>query len=155
MAVIREVCDNVAVLEGGRVVESGAVWQVFGDPQHAATRGLLRPLVHDLPAEWATRLRRLDDGPVPGAPQASVLLDLRFTGGAREADVGALFNALAVHSPKVRLIHGALEPIQGHLQGRLVLSAELPAQLPPERAYRALLEVARGAADQAEALGYV
>jgi D-methionine transport system ATP-binding protein len=49
MEVIREICDTVAVIERGQVVETGPVWQVFGAPQHDATRALLRTLVHDLP----------------------------------------------------------------------------------------------------------
>lgn len=36
MAVIREICDRVVVLECGRIVEQGEVWEVFGDPRHAA-----------------------------------------------------------------------------------------------------------------------
>ncbi|MEO6677302.1 MAG: ATP-binding cassette domain-containing protein, partial [Pseudomonas sp.] len=34
MAVIRDICDRVVVLEHGRVVEQGPVWEVFGNPQH-------------------------------------------------------------------------------------------------------------------------
>jgi D-methionine transport system ATP-binding protein len=58
MQVIREVCDTVAVIERGEVVETGSVWRVFGDPQHDATRALLRTLVHDLPADLAARVNR-------------------------------------------------------------------------------------------------
>ena len=32
MAVIREICHQVLVLDGGRKVEQGEVWRVFGDP---------------------------------------------------------------------------------------------------------------------------
>ena len=32
MSVIREICSDVVVLEGGRVVETGPVWRVFGRP---------------------------------------------------------------------------------------------------------------------------
>ncbi|KIL36003.1 methionine ABC transporter ATP-binding protein [Cohnella kolymensis] len=38
MAVIRSICDRVAVLDGGRIVESGAVADVFLKPQHPTTR---------------------------------------------------------------------------------------------------------------------
>jgi len=41
MDVIRTVCDRVAVLDAGRVVESGEVIDVFLHPQHAVTRSLL------------------------------------------------------------------------------------------------------------------
>jgi D-methionine transport system ATP-binding protein len=56
MAVIREVCDRVAVLEAGKVVELGPVWQVFGAPQADATRALLASLNHELPADVAGRI---------------------------------------------------------------------------------------------------
>ncbi len=44
MAVIRDICHRVVVLEQGRIVEQGPVWQVFGDPQHKVSKTLLAPL---------------------------------------------------------------------------------------------------------------
>ncbi|EJN01454.1 methionine ABC transporter ATP-binding protein [Herbaspirillum sp. YR522] len=41
MEVIRTVCDRMAVLDGGRVVESGPVVELFLQPRHAVTRRLL------------------------------------------------------------------------------------------------------------------
>ncbi|MFJ3035265.1 dipeptide ABC transporter ATP-binding protein [Curtobacterium pusillum] len=41
LALVRQVADTVTVLRHGRVVESGAVEQVFHDPQHEYTRTLL------------------------------------------------------------------------------------------------------------------
>lgn len=38
MDVVRRVCDRVAVLDAGRIVETGAVADVFLHPQHATTR---------------------------------------------------------------------------------------------------------------------
>ena len=38
MGVIKEICDQVYVMEGGRVVESGDVFQVFASPRAAVTR---------------------------------------------------------------------------------------------------------------------
>ncbi|GAD62803.1 methionine ABC transporter ATP-binding protein [Aquipseudomonas alcaligenes] len=38
MDVIRRVCDQVAVMDGGRIVEQGPVAQVFLHPQHETTR---------------------------------------------------------------------------------------------------------------------
>jgi len=154
MAVIREICDSVAVLEAGQVVETGEVWRVFGAPQHAATRSLLRPLVHDLPAELAARLKPADNGLVPvGARE--VLLDLHFAGTTREPDIAALFARLAAHSRKVRVVQVALEPIQGRLQGRLVVSAEISLRALPDAALAPLFDVVRESADRVEVLCYV
>lgn len=41
LTVVRHVCDTVAVLRRGRVVEIGATEQVYADPQEAYTRELL------------------------------------------------------------------------------------------------------------------
>ena len=41
MEVVRQVCDRVAVLHAGRVVETGSVAQVFLDPKAAETRAML------------------------------------------------------------------------------------------------------------------
>ena len=53
MAVIREICDRVVVLEHGRIVEQGPVWEVFGNPQHEVSKTLLAPLQHALPHRTA------------------------------------------------------------------------------------------------------
>ena len=41
MDVVEKICNNVAVLENGRVVEQGSVASVFADPQAEATKVLL------------------------------------------------------------------------------------------------------------------
>ena len=42
LSVVRHVCDRVAVMSEGEVVETGATQQIFDDPQHPYTRRLLR-----------------------------------------------------------------------------------------------------------------
>jgi oligopeptide/dipeptide ABC transporter ATP-binding protein len=44
LGVVAETCDNVAVMYGGRVVESGTVEDVFGTPQHPYTEALLQSI---------------------------------------------------------------------------------------------------------------
>ena len=167
MEVIREVCDTVAVIERGQVVETGPVWQEFGAPQHDATRALLRTLVHDLPADLAARVKPLHE---VTSGDAQVLLDVRFTGAdEREPDLGALAHALSVEGGRVSFVHGGIDRIQGHAQGRLVVTAQIPtaagldladgargADTPAVRAQiAALVERARQHANHVEILGYV
>lgn len=161
MAVIREVCDTVAVIEQGGVVETGPVWRVFGAPQHDATRALLRTLVHDLPDDLAARLKPASADALP--PDATdVLLDVRYTGAnGHDPDIAALSAALAVDRGRVSFVHGGIDRIQGHAQGRLVVAAQLSGAEPEREAgalasrIAALIERARRHADHVEVLGYV
>ncbi len=115
MRVIREICDEVLVLERGAIAETGPVWQVFGHPRHAATQALLAPLVPGVPDDIAARL--LDSPPPAGACQR--ILELHHTGDAGPPALGEL---TAVLGADVRLLHAYLDRIQGHTQGRLLLS---------------------------------
>ena len=115
MAVIRDICHRVVVLEQGRIVEQGPVWQVFGNPQHEVSKTLLAPLLDALPEGLQARISAQ-----PVSAQSDVILRLRFTGQqAQEPDLGALFAALG---GQVRLLQGGVEQIQGHALGQLLLS---------------------------------
>jgi len=56
-----EISNRVAVMYAGRIVETGTLQQVVGNPAHPYTRGLLSSTIHG-----ATRGKRLDA--IPGAP---------------------------------------------------------------------------------------
>ena len=43
MSVVEAICDRVAILDGGRVVEEGAVQEIFARPKTAAARRLVAP----------------------------------------------------------------------------------------------------------------
>ncbi|MDV7211673.1 ATP-binding cassette domain-containing protein [Azotobacter beijerinckii] len=143
MEVIREVCDRVAVLERGELVEQGPVWQVFGAPRHPATRALLAPLQQKLPEDL---LGQLQDG--RRQPNDRLLLELRYTGASeREPDLagfGMRFGG------RVTLLQGGVERIQGRTLGQLLL-AVADSPLAAEALRRQALELADGV----EVLGYV
>ena len=42
MAVIKEICSRVAVMENGKVVEEGEVFSIFSNPQESVTRNFIR-----------------------------------------------------------------------------------------------------------------
>ena len=66
LGVIAEMCDRVAVMYAGRVVEQGAVLDIFDRPAHPYTRGLLasRPKI-SAGAQWLSTI----DGTVPALGQ--------------------------------------------------------------------------------------
>jgi peptide/nickel transport system ATP-binding protein len=66
LGVVAQVCDDVTLLYGGRVVEEGRTSEMFGRPQHAYTRALLdacprydkpKATLRPVPAEVIARLR--------------------------------------------------------------------------------------------------
>jgi peptide/nickel transport system ATP-binding protein len=62
--VIAETADRVAVMHRGKIVEQGAVRDIFRNPQHPYTRGLLASIPGGEPG---TRLKSFDSTPLPTA----------------------------------------------------------------------------------------
>ncbi|ACT04435.1 ABC transporter ATP-binding protein [Paenibacillus sp. JDR-2] len=42
LGVVADICDRVIVMYAGKVVESGTKWEIFKNPKHPYTKGLLR-----------------------------------------------------------------------------------------------------------------
>ncbi|KAB0490163.1 methionine ABC transporter ATP-binding protein [Pseudomonas vancouverensis] len=131
MEVIRDLCDCVVVLEQGRVVEQGEVWQVFGEPQHQVTHALLG------------RLQSVEQGTTAQPESAGLLLDLYYTGASgHEPELSAIAAQLG---HRTHLVQGSIERIQGRALGRLRVRVEAPRQ-----GFAALLQQARQVADRVE-----
>jgi D-methionine transport system ATP-binding protein len=56
MNVIREICDRVAVMENGRIIEQGTIFDVFSNPSHPATTNFVRTVMQDEIPESILRL---------------------------------------------------------------------------------------------------
>jgi oligopeptide/dipeptide ABC transporter ATP-binding protein len=68
--VIAQVCDRVAVMYGGYVVEAGTVERVYAQPEHPYTRALLES-IPDLQAAGTGRRRLGIPGQPPGPDEAT------------------------------------------------------------------------------------
>lgn len=47
MSVIREICDKVAVIEGGQIIEEGSVFDVFSSPKTQTARNFVSTVMND------------------------------------------------------------------------------------------------------------
>ncbi|AZO16361.1 methionine ABC transporter ATP-binding protein [Mesorhizobium sp. M2A.F.Ca.ET.043.05.1.1] len=112
MEVIRSIADRVAVIDAGRIVEEGAVWQVFADPKSEITRSLLGGIRPQLPPEIASRL-------VPGEGAETILrIDV-----AGEAARRPLLSELGASVPGAfRLVHGGIDHVQQEPVGTLFVA---------------------------------
>ena len=68
MSVVQEICNRVAILENGEVVEEGEVSEVFSNPRARATRNLIYPEMADnesLLSAGGQRIRIIFNGKQP------------------------------------------------------------------------------------------
>jgi D-methionine transport system ATP-binding protein len=56
MEVIKQICNKVAVIEKGSIVEEGLVTEVFADPKHPTTKHFLQNSSHEIPPEFFKKL---------------------------------------------------------------------------------------------------
>ncbi|GGL76877.1 ABC transporter ATP-binding protein [Wenxinia marina] len=129
MGVVAELCDDVIVMYGGRVVERGAVADIFDAPQHPYTRALLR----SMPQIGGDRLSRLPA--IPGAtPDLSHL------------PPGCAFHPRCALAEEVcRRTVPALSPIPERPQSEAACHvAQREGRLPPEPAERGEVDAAAG-----------
>ncbi|MFI6642830.1 methionine ABC transporter ATP-binding protein [Streptomyces sp. NPDC050504] len=84
--VVTAICDRVAVMEDGAVVEEGEVHEVFTRPSHPTTREFVRAALHASPVRGLLPGLLREHG-VPDTVAAAVLADL--DGGASAPDGGA------------------------------------------------------------------
>ena len=77
LAVVRHLCDRVAVMYLGRVVEEGPSARLFAAPQHPYTRALLSASPQLDPAHRRTRISLPGEPPSPMAPPSGCVFRTR------------------------------------------------------------------------------
>ena len=138
MEVVRTIADRVTVLDAGRIVEEGPVWQVFATPQAETTRSLLSGIRPQLPGHIAQKLVADVTG------EAVLSLDI-----AGPAATGPFLQKLSEEfSGSFRLIHGGVDHIQEQAVGRFFLAV-------PADAARRLVPFAERFGAKVEVLGHV
>lgn len=114
MNVIRDVCDKVAVLEGGVIVEQGSVLDVFSEPKTQIARNFVKTVLNDAIPESITR--RIRDHNDSAEHQIyRVLFKGESTGDPLLSQVAKTFPI------DVSVLHGMITELQGIPFGNLLL----------------------------------
>ncbi len=108
MEVIKRICNKVAVIENGTIVEEGAVSNVFADPQHTTTQHFLESAAHEIPTSFYH----------PASPNRK-LLRLRFTQqSASEPIISQLIRTTQVDA---NILLGWIDNLQNTIIGTLII----------------------------------
>lgn len=144
MQVVKEICHGVAVLEKGRIVEQGPVFDIFADPKERATRDMLG---QDLDAELPESFAGLDFSREP-LPGSDLVLRLRFFGDIAAEPV--MCDLIRRFDLDVNILTAHIDHLRNMPYGTLVigLSGE-------ERQRQAALKALRALDLRVEVVGYV
>ena len=116
MAVVKAICDEVAVLEAGRIVEQGRVFDVFTRPQTALARRFVGETIGDaIPPGTLARLPR------PEAGEVRSIVRVLFAGPASTRAV--ISEVSRRHGIDLNIISGRIDAIGGEPFGLMALAA--------------------------------
>ncbi len=87
MEVVKEICDQVAVIENGTIIEEGSMYKVFTEPQQETTKEFVKT-VNDIRIPSIINTESMQQ---TYFPDARLLLNLTFLGGEddEESSTGA------------------------------------------------------------------
>ena len=116
MAVVKAICDRVAVMQAGRVVEQGRVFDVFTRPSHATTRRFVAEVIgHAVPPGTVSRL------PPPIKGEERRLLQVLFAGPHSTRAV--VSEASRRFGLDLNIVSGRVDEIGGQPFGLMALAA--------------------------------
>lgn len=111
MDVVSSIADRVAVMEEGRVVETGSVYEVFSNPQTEVAQRFVATTVKQSPTgDAAAALRKNHKG---------YLVNVEIVEGNQE--LGKILAYLGSRNVCFNIVHGGIETLQGKAYGTLTL----------------------------------
>ncbi|MCX7779763.1 MAG: methionine ABC transporter ATP-binding protein [Negativicutes bacterium] len=115
MHVIKEICDRVAVIEDGKIIEQGSVLEIFTKPQMTTTREFISSIVnHDLPDIFTGTVFSATSG-----PDSNLILRLSFIGhSAEEPIIASMIRRFNVDAS---ILYGNIDHIQQTPFGTLIV----------------------------------
>ncbi|WP_376098187.1 methionine ABC transporter ATP-binding protein [Roseomonas sp. CCTCC AB2023176] len=116
MSVVKAICDRVAVMEAGQVIEQGRVFDVFTRPAHPTTRRFVAEVIgHVVPQGTVARL------PEPGPGEERRLLQVLFAGPSSTRAV--VSEASRRFGVDLNIVSGRIDEIAGEPYGLMALAA--------------------------------
>lgn len=112
MDVVKTICSHVAVMERGRIVERGEVYDVFSNPQSPATKRFVSTVVQSVPNE-----HELDE---LRARHGGRLVSVGVRSG--ETNQAEIFRRFGESGVDVTLVYGGITEIRGRSFGQLTFS---------------------------------
>ena len=118
MQAVKEICNKVAVMESGKVVEAGSLVNIFADPKETITRQFVNTASH-----WEETIEKLrTHGLLAQSDPDSELIHLRYTGlSATEPILNDVFTKFGV---KTNILSGNIEFLEDIPFGNLVVLFE-------------------------------
>ncbi|MDF7666461.1 ATP-binding cassette domain-containing protein [Orbaceae bacterium ESL0727] len=118
MQVIKEICNNVAVMENGRIIEKGSVLEVFGHPKQQTTQHFVSSVINDeIPAAVVENLCAAG-----GCESNSELFKLEFLGRSASTPV---VNALILQQKVVvNILFAQMSEIQKTVLGSMFVQLQ-------------------------------
>lgn len=119
MNVIKEICDKVAVIEGGCIIEQGNVLDVFTQPREKTTREFVGSIIgQDIPEEAKAHMTIYDEPKENTYP----MMLLSFTGNVTDEPIVA--GIVKRFDINVSILFGQVDYIQETAFGRLIVVLE-------------------------------
>ncbi|MEK3901129.1 MULTISPECIES: methionine ABC transporter ATP-binding protein [unclassified Paenibacillus] len=120
MSVIQEICNKVAVMEEGRIIEQGSVLDVFGAPKHQTTQNFVKTVIQN---SMTTSVRR-----TLKTEQGSRVYKLNFAGESASEPV--LYEIIRTYGVKVNILFANTTEIQETTLGTIIVQLQgEPAQM--------------------------
>ncbi|MCI1247328.1 MAG: methionine ABC transporter ATP-binding protein [Megasphaera sp.] len=115
MAVVKEICDRVAVIEGGIIKEEGRVVDVFTSPRSQTMKDFVKSVINMALPDGLTKLGVTDQP----APDRDMLVRLRFKGAVTNDPVVATI--VRKFDVNVSVLYGNIDYIQDEPFGYLIV----------------------------------
>ncbi|WP_400242965.1 methionine ABC transporter ATP-binding protein [Niallia sp. JL1B1071] len=107
MEVVKDICDRMAVMEAGKVIEEGAVYDMFANPKQELTKNFVNSILQfELPNHLLEERK-------------GTIIKVTFQGAI--AEEGIISDAFQHYQVKGNILHGKIEYIQNNPLGIFIM----------------------------------